>query len=253
MPGGPPRPMPGGGGMPMPGGGIPGGPRGGIPIGAPMPGGGGMPMPGGGIIPGGMPGGPPLPIAPACAATWPAGAMRPAAGPPTPRTGPASPAGACPRGAAGSPRPAAFPTPGPPGISLPSVSGGGGPSTDSETTISPRTSIKPSVRFSSRSSCTPAPFFALIFLYSSQSPSTRFMCLSNAMNVPTSVRLDKWRGRSERESVSTATAASGRQPAAARRRCIPVVCGGTRGRGWQLRARAKQQRAVRLGSTCPGW
>ena len=35
------------------------------------------------------------------------------------------------------------------------------------------------------------PFFPRIFLYSSQSPRTRFMCLSYAMNVPSNVRVSE--------------------------------------------------------------
>ena len=74
-------------------------------------------------------------------------------GPPTPRTGPASPWGAL-MGATAIPRPAALPTPGPPTALaiLRRSSWGGGPSTDMDTTVSPRTSTSPSVRFSSRSS-----------------------------------------------------------------------------------------------------
>eukprot|EP00962_Isochrysis_galbana_P012424 scaffold3515_cov94-Isochrysis_galbana.AAC.1 len=85
------------------------------------------------------------------------GIICPIPGPPTPRTGPARPAGAvC--GAMAIPRPAAFATPGPPSApatGLRRSSCGGGPSTDMETTASPRMRTRPSVRFSSRSSFLP--------------------------------------------------------------------------------------------------
>mmetsp|Transcript_42999 Transcript_42999/g.138175 ORF Transcript_42999/g.138175 Transcript_42999/m.138175 type:complete len:227 (+) Transcript_42999:471-1151(+) len=189
IPGGGPRGgiMPGGG---MPGGGMPiggmpgGGPRGGI-----MPGGA---MPGGGMPGGGMPGGAPAGRGYICGAAVAAvcGCIAPIAGPPMPRTGPARPAGAvC--GAIAMPRPAAFATPGPPSApatGLRRSSWGGGPSTDMDTTVSPRTSTRPSVRFSSRSS-----FFPLIVTLrnSSVSDRIRFMYLSKAMNLPTNVR-ESW-------------------------------------------------------------
>lgn len=113
-------------------------------------------------------------------------------GPPTPLTGPASPAGACAIGApAGTPRPAALPTPGPPatpasGTRAMPVSLGGGPSTVIETRFSPRSRTSPRTLFSSRSGC--LEFLGLIFLNSSQSHRIRFMCLSNALNVPMKIR-----------------------------------------------------------------
>ena len=62
---------------------------------------------------------------------------------------------------------------------------GGGPSTESDTTFSPRMSTRSSARFSSRSSePLPLPF---IRRNSSASDSTRFMCLSKARNLPTSM------------------------------------------------------------------
>lgn len=70
-----------------------------------------------------------------------------------------------------------------------------------ETTCSPRSSTKPSVRFSSLSpffsGASPVPVLAAVVVpvlafdlkmrYSSVSASTRFMCRSNARNVPISV------------------------------------------------------------------
>ena len=121
---------------------------------------------------------------------WGLGCMTPMPGPPTPRTGPARPTGACPIIAAGMPLPADLPTPGPPVaptadvLSLASVVGGG-PSTVMDTTSSPRRMTRPSTLLSSLSS---EPFFAGSFLKTSASPRTTFMCLSNAMNLPTSCR-----------------------------------------------------------------
>jgi hypothetical protein len=123
------------------------------------------------------------------------GCIMPGAGPPTPRTGPASPGAAWSIGPVANPRPAARPTPGP--ASAPPAaaalardsSGGGGPSTVTETTSSPRSRRRPSVRRSSRS-----PEAVLEDLEggrrrnSSQSPRTRFMWRSKAMNLPTSWR-----------------------------------------------------------------
>ena len=168
--GGPRGGKPGGGGMPRgganPGGGYPGGgpcPGGGIPGGGPPGKPGGGPPGGGGMLAAGAAGAAaggasgigrgayicgaaetPRPLCIICAEL----------GPPTPRTGPESPCGAfC--GAMPIPRPAAWPDPGPPlapATALRRSSWGGGPSTDMETTVSPRTSTNPSVRFSSRSS-----------------------------------------------------------------------------------------------------
>jgi len=188
--GGPPRPKPGGGIMP---GGIPGG----MPL--PIPGG-GMPMPGGGprmpgggcISPGGgIPGGGPPRPPDICGPDeiWPRpmGAIMSLDGPPTPGAGPDKPAGALLRDAVGTPRPAARPMPGPgPPTAAPRLSCcGGGPATLNATTFSPRRMMRPSGLFSSRSA---PPFFALIVRNSSASPRTRFMCLSYAINVPMIVR-----------------------------------------------------------------
>ena len=64
---------------------------------------------------------------------------------------------------------------------------GGGPSTVRLTTSSPRSSTNPSTRLVCRSSSL-SPFLGGSFLNSSASDSTRFMCLSNAMNRPTICR-----------------------------------------------------------------
>jgi hypothetical protein len=160
---------------------IPGGPGGTIPGG---PGGRGMPpmgMPGGGIImPGMLPGrgmaAPPcmgMPMGGGIIIPLPGGGIMP---PPAPTMGTAMPL------------PAALPTPGPPGARRSLGSGGGGPSTLRDTTESPRRSTRPNTRFSSFSSFSPPPFFPLIRRNSSHSPNTRFMCLSNAMNVPIRTR-----------------------------------------------------------------
>lgn len=198
-----PRHLPGGIIMGMPGG-IPG--RGGIP--------GGMAIP-----PPGKPGGnPPLP----------APGMYPGTAPPTPRTGPARPMGAPTMGAPTgmAPRPAPRATPGPPRAS-PVLGARGKDSIWMDTTFSPRNNTSPSTRFSSLSSTAsskndvasvnsrvgqqyhnartvqqqynnkrchepPPPAFRLrILRCSSQSPRTRFMCLSNAINVPTRMRLQR--------------------------------------------------------------
>lgn len=66
------------------------------------------------------------------------------------------------------------------------TSGGGGPSTVSDTMFSPRNRMNPNVLFSSRS--TPRDPFPLTFRNSSQSARMRFMCLSKALNVPTKFR-----------------------------------------------------------------
>lgn len=191
------RIMPGGGGGLIPGGGAIGGtPVGGIPGGIPRPigiPGGGIPggspiaMPGGGT-PGLMPGG-------AGGRPRPCGAIAEGAGPPTPRTGPCKPGGAPTMGGtatAGMPRPAARPRPGPGMVpargtrEIPS-SGGGGPSTVSETMFCPRSKTKPNTRFSSRS--IPLVPLPLILRNSSHSERIMFMCLSKALNVPMKVRL----------------------------------------------------------------
>lgn len=183
---------------------------GGSPIGGPMGGlipGGGAIMPGGGVArptgvggvprPGGYCVGAPAMLAvaaTAAAATVPLpwGVITCWDGPPTPRTGPANPAGAWGMGTpAGTPLPAARPTPGPPaapasGTRAMPVSFGGGPSTVMETKFSPRSSTRPSTRFSSRSGC--FAFFGLIFRNSSQSQRIKFICLSKALKVPMKMR-----------------------------------------------------------------
>ena len=128
-------------------------------------------------------GGPPRPGNPA------GGPPKP--GPPTPAAGPCSPIPA--------PRPAGLEIPGPaciavgapaapPGALVPSLaagSEGGGPSTEHETMVAPRTMASPNMRFSSVSTTWPAvlapgapPDFALRLTLrnSSQSARTRFMC-----------------------------------------------------------------------------
>lgn len=213
MPGGNPR-KPGGS---IPGGGIPGG-IGGIP--------GGIPLPGGiiGGIPGGIPGGNGIPLNAGVGVMD--GIIEEGDGAPTPRAGPESPAGACPGGGTAIPLLATRPTPcpGPPNC-VPDFlvsSGGGLSSTDRETTHSPLTRVKPSDLLSSLSSLTfgvfaaevdavavvlvappldaveaaaaaaaappVAPVLTITRLNSSASPSTKFMCLSNAMNLPTNIR-----------------------------------------------------------------
>ena len=121
-------------------------------------GGGGIPMPG--IIPG-IPRG------------MPESAPRPAGG-----------------GAAATPRPADRATPWPP---LAPAEGflsacGGGASTCSDTTFSPRRRTSPRLLFWSFSTVWPEALRCFTRRHSSQSASTRFMCLSNARKVPTSVR-----------------------------------------------------------------
>uniref|UniRef100_A0A8B9KMJ2 Uncharacterized protein n=1 Tax=Astyanax mexicanus TaxID=7994 RepID=A0A8B9KMJ2_ASTMX len=135
-----------------------------------------LPMGGGGpALPGGYCVGAPAMLAPAAAAATVLPKCRVLTccdGPPTPLTGPARPAGAWAIGApAGTPLPAALPTPGPPATpakgtrAIPVC----GPSTVIET-----------------SSTSLIPY--LIFLNSSQSHKMRFMCLSNALNVPINIR-----------------------------------------------------------------
>ena len=62
---------------------------------------------------------------------------------------------------------------------------GGGPSTVIETRCSPRSKIKPNGRCSSRSDLS---VLLRTLRNSSQSAKIKFMCLSNALNVPTSCR-----------------------------------------------------------------
>lgn len=181
MPGGaiPGGNMPGGGAMP--GGNMPGG----------APGGGGPPYPGGApgiprpIIIGGMPG---MPI-PGGGGIIPRPMLGAIALPeaPMPAAGPRKPAGAL-MVALGMARPAARPAPGPAaeGATLRDSSEDGGDSTWIETTASPRSKTRPRERFSSRSSL--AFPFTPKRRNSSQSQSTMFMCLSKAMNFPTSIR-----------------------------------------------------------------
>lgn len=56
------------------------------------------------------------------------------------------------------------------------------------TMISPRRMTKPNVLFCSRACPEGAPSFALIFLNSSQSARTKFMCLSKASIWPVNTR-----------------------------------------------------------------
>lgn len=130
---------------------------GGIPGGSPPAGG----NPGG--IPAGIPGG-----NPAGGRAYGIGRAAMAGGAPAPR---------------GSPRPAPAARPGPGAIPGPSAAAGGGPSTETETIVSPRKITRPSVRFC----CTvgagsPAGvvlvFFPFTVRNSSHSASTKFMCLS---------------------------------------------------------------------------
>lgn len=118
----------------------------------------------GGIMPGGMPIG---------------------AGPPTPRTGAVKPVGGT---KAPAPRPTGAALPGPPAAPAPTflACDGGGASGVIELTLSPRSSNRPSIRFTSRSS--PDPDLSLSFRNSSQSAITRFMWRSYARNCPTSCR-----------------------------------------------------------------
>jgi len=92
-------------------------------------------------------------------------------------------------GAMAAPRPAPAAAPGPPGAFLVAAEFGPGPSTVMETMFSPRRMTNPSLRRSSRSTTIPASFFLpFVRRNSDVSESTMFMCLSNAMNVPTRLR-----------------------------------------------------------------
>lgn len=108
---------------------------------------------------------------------------------PTPRPGPAKPAGACPIGVTCMALPIGFALPGPPATGAPSPTlregWAGGASALIVTILSPRSSTRPRALFYSRSLS--VGFLGLIFLNSSVSARTRFMCLSNAMKVPTSI------------------------------------------------------------------
>jgi hypothetical protein len=105
------------------------------------------------------------------------------AGIPKPLAGPPSPTGAAEileGGGIEIPLPAALAEPGvvpEAPLVLPS-SGGGGPSIDIETIISPLKTMRPNVRFNTFSSFFPFP----ILLNSSQSARTRFICLSKAIS-----------------------------------------------------------------------
>ena len=83
-----------------------------------------------------------------------------------------------------------------PKLSSPSItqylltSWAGGPSTDIDTSCSPRNNTSPRTLFSSLSGC--LELLAFTFRNSSQSPRTMFMCLSKARKVPMKVRLS-WR------------------------------------------------------------
>jgi len=118
-----------------------------------------------------------------------------------PRTGADdNPSGADPTGTmaeVGTPRPGAnapggiIPRP-PNGPLDPGFFSGGGLTTVKDTTHSPRNNTNPNARFSSPElSAVPAPAtFALDFTLrnSSVSARTKFICVSNAMNLPTKVR-----------------------------------------------------------------
>ena len=71
------------------------------------------------------------------------------------------------------------------GMYIPLTELGGGPSTVRETRFIPLRSTSPRLLFSSLSG---PLFFGLIFLNSSQSASTRFMCRSKAKKVPMNMR-----------------------------------------------------------------
>jgi len=151
-----------------------------VPGGGAWPGGIGGLIPGGGAIPGG--GGPLTP-----GGGGPLGII-PMLGAPTPRPGPASPAGACPIGVICIALPAACAFPGPPAPPSPISLAGweGGASALIVTMFSPLRRTRPRARFISLSFS--FGFLGFIFLNSSVSESTRFMCLSKAMKVPTSIR-----------------------------------------------------------------
>lgn len=149
------------------------------------------------IPPGGGGGGGCIPIMPPtpCTGAAPSPIGAAAARPPLPAP-PLPPLAA---GGGNAPRPTPRATPGPPADEAAAALGGGGPSTATLTTFSPRKMIRPSVRFSTRSSIIALPvafFFLLPFeegppllacRYSSASTRTKFKCLSKARNVPTIV------------------------------------------------------------------
>ena len=113
-------------------------------------------------------------------------------GKPTPLPGPASPAGAAPNGVTYMALPIGLARPGPvPLTPSPTRLAGyaGGASALIVTILSPRSSTNPSALFYSRSFSVGR--FGLILRNSSVSASTKFICLSKAMNVPTSMR-ESW-------------------------------------------------------------
>ena len=159
-------------------------------------------MPGGGIIPGGggripggiIPGGGGPLIGGACPGIGAGGLAIPGGiifipGAPTPLPGPAKPAGACyPSGVICTALPIGCALPGPPTAApSPILLAGydGGASALIVTMFSPLRRTKPRALFCSRSLS--SGFFGLIFLYSSVSARTKFICLSNAIKVPTSI------------------------------------------------------------------
>ena len=145
--------------------------------------GGGGPAPGnGGLIP---------IIGGAIACGGPRGIIFEAAGAPTPGAAPPKPAAAAAGAERGIPLPAALPAPGkvpapapaaPPFFFSPAcLACGGGPSTARDRTSSPRSSTRPSTRRCERGSF--SPLRGGRGRCSSQSPRTRFMCLSKAMKL----------------------------------------------------------------------
>lgn len=146
-------------------------------------------MPGGGIIPGGGPliGGiyPGMPIPGGGAIGLPI----PIPGAPTPLPGPANPYGACyPNGVICTALPIGYALPGAPlAAPSPTLLAGydGGASALIVTIFSPLNNTNPNALFCSLSLS--SGLFGLIFLYSSVSASTKFICLSKAMKVPTNI------------------------------------------------------------------
>jgi hypothetical protein len=111
-------------------------------------------------------------------------------GAPTPLPGPANPYGAYyPKGVIYTALPIGCALPGP-AMPAPSpilrVGYEGGASALMVTIFSPLSNTNPSALFCSLSLS--SGFLGFIFLYSSVSANTKFICLSNAINVPTNIR-----------------------------------------------------------------